>query len=164
MALKERGKPTGSHRWMTVLAGPGSISEPARRCDPLALTAEMSNLKRSVGSLLYCHSIASFPGSCIIGNAAKSKTRRKEIRAGKCQVDLLQRWGAGVPGKSSFLPKPPAWLHPPLKTCSACSGISPEAPVCSHAGAVAWPPVARIPEDSFAAFLMNKIPEKVLTF
>ena len=44
---KERGKPTGSHSWVTALAGPGSISEPARRCDPLALTAEMSNPKRS---------------------------------------------------------------------------------------------------------------------
>lgn len=105
MARKKRGKPTGSHSWVTALTGPGRS-----RNRPEAVTRWLLLQKcliRKVGSLLYCHSIASFPGSCIIGNAAKSKTRRKEIRAGKCQVDLLPRWGREH-RQVQLSPKPPA--------------------------------------------------------
>ena len=102
-----------------------------RRCDPLALCAEMSNPKRSglVFSILQFHCFLSW--QLHNWECREIKSRRKEIRAGKCQVDLLQRWGAGVPGKSNFLPEPLSPASPAIEnSCFAHSWSSPETPVC----------------------------------
>lgn len=77
-----------------------------RRRDPLALCAETSSLKRSglVSSTLQFQCFLSW--QLHNWECREIKRRRKYIRAGKCQVDLLQHWGAGVLGKFRVLPSP----------------------------------------------------------
>lgn len=74
MATEQRAKPKGLMLLLFDLARlfwkcPGT----SRRGDPLILCAECLVHKEVAWSFLHWDSIASFPGSCVIGNAVKSK-------------------------------------------------------------------------------------------
>lgn len=88
-----------------------------RRCDPLALCAEMSNPKKEVAwSFLYCNPTASFPGSCIIGNAAKSKLGGRKLEPGSVKLIDLPAF---------------AWYSRPFIICP-CSPFLQSQPLPTH--------------------------------
>lgn len=134
-----------------------------RRCDPLALCAEMSSPKRSGLVFLYCNSIASFPGSCIIGNAVKSKQGASKLEPGSVKLIYCGFGGQECWAKSEFSPSPLSPPHPPFKTLVPYT----PGPLWRLRFALmlglTWFTVT-YSAYSFTGVLMNKIPEKVLTF
>lgn len=119
VAIEERVEPTRRCSPVTVLGRPGSISEPAEGVT-CWLCAEMSNPKKEVAwFFLYCNSTASFPGSCIIGNAAKSKLGGRKLEPGSVKLIYCSAGGRECRANPTFSPSPWAPLHPPLKTLAS---------------------------------------------
>lgn len=73
VATEERAKPTRFSCPATMRGCPGSIFGPAEDATHWLFVQKCLVRKEVAWSFLHCNSIASFPGSCIIGNAVKSK-------------------------------------------------------------------------------------------
>lgn len=136
MATEGRGKST---RFIGPVAGPGCPGSIPGRAEDVTRWLFVQRClvrKAEAWSSLHCNSIASFPGSCIIGNAAKSKRGGSKLEPGSAKL-IYGGVGAGVPANSDFS-RP---LSPPPTTANACSahvGSPLEAPVCSNAQTTIW--------------------------
>lgn len=136
---KKRGKPTGSHSWVTALAGPGSISN---RPEDVTrwLLLQKCLIRCRVFAILPFHCFLSWQ-LCIIGNAVKSKWGGRKLEP------EVSSWSTAALGGGSArqvqLPSPPAplthhWKLAPLCLLGNFSRVS----CLLYAGAVAWPTVA----------------------
>lgn len=106
LAIEERGKPTRLSCLTTALGCPGSISKPAEDVTRWLFMQKMSSPKRSGLVFLYCYSIASFPGSCVIGNAVKSKWGASKLEPGSVKLIYCGFVGQQCLANSDFSPSP----------------------------------------------------------
>lgn len=124
MAIEERAKPTSLSCHVTTRGCPGSIWGPAEDVTHWLFVQKCLVRKEVVWSFLHCNSIASFPGSCIIGNAVKSKWEGSKLKPGSVNLIYCGAGGRECRANSDFSPRPLFPLHPPRQTLGRCtSGV-----------------------------------------